>query len=111
MAGRTGNNPRQRGGNSEECSSADRGDRRRHRKHAGPSPAYSRFQRSVNLRRKSGVAMNHVIVVGADGSDAATAAVEWAADDAARAGASTASCFRAPPRRCCAARPVTPPRS
>ncbi|MFC7106678.1 universal stress protein [Nonomuraea rubra] len=55
--------------------------------------------------------MNHVIVVGADGSDAATAAVEWAADDAARAGASTASCFRAPPRRCCAARPVTPPRS
>ncbi|MFB4267949.1 universal stress protein [Nonomuraea sp. GTA35] len=31
--------------------------------------------------------MNHVIVVGVDGSDAATAAVEWAADDAARAGA------------------------
>ncbi|MEV0819928.1 universal stress protein [Nonomuraea rubra] len=31
--------------------------------------------------------MNHVIVVGADGSDAATAAVEWAAGDAARAGA------------------------
>jgi nucleotide-binding universal stress UspA family protein len=31
--------------------------------------------------------MNHVIVVGADGSEAATAAVEWAADDAARAGA------------------------
>ncbi|MDF5754626.1 universal stress protein [Spongiactinospora sp. TRM90649] len=33
--------------------------------------------------------MNRVIVVGADGSDAATAtaAVEWAADDAARAGA------------------------
>ncbi|WP_219503139.1 universal stress protein [Nonomuraea ceibae] len=31
--------------------------------------------------------MNQVIVVGTDGSDAATAAVEWAADDAARAGA------------------------
>ncbi|MEV5560293.1 universal stress protein [Nonomuraea wenchangensis] len=31
--------------------------------------------------------MSHVIVVGTDGSDAATAAVEWAADDAARAGA------------------------
>ncbi|TDC96101.1 universal stress protein [Nonomuraea deserti] len=31
--------------------------------------------------------MNRVIVVGADGSNAATAAVEWAADDAARAGA------------------------
>ncbi|MFC7589561.1 universal stress protein [Nonomuraea antimicrobica] len=31
--------------------------------------------------------MNRVIVVGADGSDAATAAVEWAADDAARAAA------------------------
>ncbi|PZG45506.1 universal stress protein UspA [Spongiactinospora gelatinilytica] len=31
--------------------------------------------------------MNRVIVVGVDGSDAATAAVEWAADDAARAGA------------------------
>ncbi|MEV0594490.1 universal stress protein [Nonomuraea cavernae] len=29
--------------------------------------------------------MNRVIVVGADGSEAATAAVEWAADDAARA--------------------------
>ncbi|MFC4114464.1 universal stress protein [Nonomuraea zeae] len=29
--------------------------------------------------------MNRAIVVGADGSDAATAAVEWAADDAARA--------------------------
>ncbi|MFI9561123.1 universal stress protein [Nonomuraea endophytica] len=31
--------------------------------------------------------MNRFIVVGADGSDAATAAVEWAADDAARAAA------------------------
>ncbi|MEV0386748.1 universal stress protein [Nonomuraea sp. NPDC050643] len=32
--------------------------------------------------------MNRAIVVGADGSDAATAAVEWAADDATRAAAS-----------------------
>ncbi|MGR6919958.1 universal stress protein [[Actinomadura] parvosata] len=31
--------------------------------------------------------MNHVVVVGADGSDAATAAVERAANGAARAGA------------------------